>query len=52
MLRRRVSAFKRCKQIPPKSKAQFWIVAASAGTMSHFTGYATQSGVDAAQALA
>jgi hypothetical protein len=28
-------------QIPAKSKSQFWMVVASAGTMSHFSDYAT-----------
>jgi hypothetical protein len=32
-------------QIPPKSKAQFWIVVASAGTMTHFSGFATYQGL-------
>src|SRR5215469_11374477 len=32
---------KRCTQIPPKSKAQFWIVVGSADTMSPFSDYAT-----------
>src|SRR5215831_13907669 len=37
------TTFKRFMQIPPKSNAQFWIVVASAATMSQFTDYVTQT---------